>query len=414
MIIPAAIFRISGFLKDDEIYDEPQEGGLVLAYNDKGKPVILELISNKPRTTVEDIKIFFENKQNSVIKEKEILAVSGELSFLESFEIELEEAVDEFKKTTTDRKAILDFKKSFTKEKAIEIVNERRRIKKGTIIKAVVDIPNEGFEKTTFRGVELIKIRSKSLIFQDNEPSTTGFYFYSQTENALPITISPVFNKDEPLGFFKTQLSKIATLNHFNFLIGHINRSVNKQINEKTAIYVPKINYDYEKIKSDNELLNIIKEIRTVSQDKEMTEDKAKSYLLNLEKLKEKINLNPKLIIYINLVFNIFMNKNDMKAILETKSNPMLNLTKSFVNLNFSKENPDKKEKLSGIIKNIIEEELKAEKECEINAIYHTPAIKIGEESNSWGFMLNNVQTESFVLSFDDTMKIYKSLKEAL
>lgn len=133
MIIPATIFRISGFINKEtnKIEDIPQAGGLVLCYSDSGKPVILELLSNKKETTLEDINSYFENKLNSVLKEKEIISVASELSYLEDFEIELEKAVEEFKeKNSNDRKAIIEFKKAYTTEKAREIVLERRRIKK--------------------------------------------------------------------------------------------------------------------------------------------------------------------------------------------------------------------------------------------------------------------------------------------
>ncbi len=429
MIIPAFTFRISGFIKDNNLFDTPQEGGLLLAYSDSGKPVIIELVSNKKETTLNDIEAYLENKKQSVIKDKEISAVAGELSYITDFEIELEEAVERFKETITipdglskedeakyKRKAVLDYKKKYSNDKAVEIVNERRRIKGGTIIKAVIDTPMDlKFEKIEFKGIEIPKIRSKSLIFIDDAPSATGFYFYSQTDNALPICISPVFNKDgEALNFFSVSLSKMATLGHFNFLVEHIKRSVNKQINENSSIHVPRINYDYEKIKADRDLLSLLKEFRDIAQNKNLTIEDGKRYLEKLELIKEKINKNPKLIIYVNLVFNMLLNKNDIKSLIDTKSNPMVNLSKSFVNLNFSKENPDVKNKLSLITKNIIDEMLRGERECSINAIYHTPALRLDEVPTSWGFMTNNIQSESFVLSSKDTMNLYKELKEAL
>lgn len=129
--------------------------------------------------------------------------MSSELSYLEDFELELEDAVEKFKEENNDRKAVLDFKKEFTLDKAYEIVNERRRIKKGTIIKTVIDMNDDlQLSKTTFKGVSLNKVRSKCLIFDNGVPTTTGFYYYSQTTNSLPITIIPVFRENEALNFF--------------------------------------------------------------------------------------------------------------------------------------------------------------------------------------------------------------------
>ena len=82
MIIPATIFRIAGFLNKERntIEKEIQDCGMVLCYSDNGKPIFLDLISSKKETTIEDVKAYFENKMNSVLKEKEILSVSNELS----------------------------------------------------------------------------------------------------------------------------------------------------------------------------------------------------------------------------------------------------------------------------------------------------------------------------------------------
>lgn len=61
------------FIKDDELYDTPQEGGLMLCYSESGKPIVLEMKSNKPETTKEDIEAYFENRKNQLLKKKKLL-----------------------------------------------------------------------------------------------------------------------------------------------------------------------------------------------------------------------------------------------------------------------------------------------------------------------------------------------------
>lgn len=414
MIIPASIFRISGFIKNNELYDTPQEGGLMLCYSENGKPIVLEMKSNKPETTKEDIEAYFENKKKSVIKEKEIISVSSELSYLEDFELELEDAIENFKKENNDRKAVLDFKKKFTLDKASEIVNERRRIKKGTIIKTVIDM-NDDLQLSTisFKGVQLNKVRSKCLIFDNGVPTTTGFYYFSQTANSLPITLIPVFRENEPLNFFRVELAKVATLEHFIFLAKHTQRSIKKQIEYNKGIYTSTINYNYEKVKS-LPVYKILKEIIEINKIKEQSIEDGEKYIILLDKLIEEFTKNPKLITIIQLGFGFTIGAKDLKAMLKDISNPLINLSKSFVNLNFSKENPDIKKELSDIAKKHIEDILNGNIPCEIMGTYHTPSLKLGEESVSWGFMQNNVQGESLVLSIADTIKLHKKLKESL
>lgn len=419
MIIPATIFRISGFLNKEKntIEKELQDCGMMLCYSDEGKPYFLDLVSSKKETNIEDIKNYFTNKMNSVLKEKEILGVSNELSYIEDFVMELENKIAEKKANgeLKEFKEIIAFKKEYTDERAKEIVINRRKIQIGTIIKTVVDIKSDfTFSTHKIGNSNIPVIRSKSLIFdQDGNPSTTGFYYYSQTDNAIPVSIIPAFNKEgEALNFFKVQLSKIATLNHFNHLVGHITRTIEKQLKEGSAIYVAGINYDYEKIKDNNELKALIKQIREISQSKDISIDKAKLYLELLNNLKDIVNQNPRLIVSLNIVFNLILSASDIKKILAGAKNPspLVNLSKTLVNLNFSKENPSTKSGLSSVIDVYLKSLLQGEITGEILSIYHTPALRYGETSDSWGFMSNNIQVESFVLSMNDTIEIFKKL----
>lgn len=416
MIIPAAVFRIVGFLKKDTetLENEVQEGGLVFCYSDAGKPLILQLESNKANVTLDEIKTYLENKRNSVLKQKEVDAVAGELDYLEDFEVELEEAMENFSKEnpSADKKAQLQFKKEYKNKKATEIVTARRTISKNTIIRTVIDLPNTGAPKTyKFKGIEFPLIRSRCIIF-DNEgkPSTSGLYYFSQTPNAIPISIKPVFNKEnEAINLFAISLSKVATLDHFNYLIDHIVRSVNKFVEKNTNAFIPNLSYNYDEVKKDQELISKIKKITELAKKKEVAPEEGLQFIDALWDLKEYVNKNPKLILHVQPVFNLMLSPEYMKNALNEVS-PFSNIEKSFVSLNFSKENPDQKTKKKEIVSSFIKELANGENKGEVITIYHTPAIKLSEESESWGFMNNNVQMEQMILSYNDTYNLYQEL----
>jgi len=413
MIIPAAIFRIVGFINKtaQTLENEVQEGGLVFCYSDQGNPLILKLESNKKETTLEDLKKYLINKRDSVIKQKEIDSVAGELDYIEDFEIELEDAIEKFKEENgNDRKAVLKFKKEYKNEKAKEIVYKRRTIGPGSVIKVVISLSEEKQQKEMFKGIEYNLIKSRCIIFdQENEPTTTGLYFYAQTPNAIPVSIKPIFNKEgEALNLFKISLSKVATIEHFNHLIDHMIRSVSRFIEAEENAFLPRLEYNYEKVKS-LEIFKTIKKITELTKKKEVSYQEASKFIEYLLDIKIFVNKNKKYMLFIEPVFNLLVPVSYFDEALK-KTSPLAKIKDTFVNLNFSKENPeeksDKKKKIEKILKDISN----GNRKSEIIGIYNTPALKISEPSDSWGFILNNLQEDSLVLSSIDTFKLFKEI----
>jgi uncharacterized protein YihD (DUF1040 family) len=414
MIIPATVFRIVGFInkEKDSIEETPQEGGLVFCYSDQGNPLVLQMTSNKKDLSLEDIKRYLDNKRDSVIKQKEIDAVAGELEYLEDFEVELEDALEKFKEENgNDRKAIIKFKKDYKNIAATELVKKRRTIGKNSIIRTVIDLPDGKTKKITFKGKEFNFLRSRCIIF-DNEgnPSTSGLYFYAQTANTLPISIKPIFNKEgESLNLFTISLSKISSLEHFEHITDHIIRSVARFVEKKEKAYLPNITYDYEKIKN-TDLYKIVKKIIEITKKKEVTYQEADKFIGYILELKDFILKNPKHSLNIQYVFNLLLTPTFIEESISKNTSPFSKLKDTFVNLNFSKEDPDKKNDKKEIVKQYIEDLKNGNIRGEIIGTYHTPALKLSEPSDSWGFMTNNVQLDSFILSSIDTLKLYKKI----
>lgn len=420
MINPASLFRIVGFVNKEthSIEQNPQEGGLVFCYTDNGKPLIIELKTNKPETTLEDIQKFLIAKKDSVVRSKDIALLASELSFFDEFAEEMFLAEQEYKENNPEAKPkdLMMFKKKHTEEKATQMVNDSKLIRKDTVVKTVIDI-NGSIDKKTYRlgNVSIPFVRSRSLIFQDGLPTTKGFYYYSQAENSLPVSVKKVFKADgEALNFFKITLSKLATISHFNFLAKHIIRTIDKQIEKKDKIYINIPEYNYERIKNNSALYGLIKRMTNTIKNIEITEDIANSYKLLFNELIEYINANPKSLIDINLTFNLVIDDKEFKKMAIEKSNPLTNLKNSIVNLNYSKEDPETKEQLKLIVADYLEDIFTGKRRGEILTTYFTIPSTLTEESPSWGFMSNNLQREAFVLSLEDTLSVSKVLDSAL
>ena len=408
MIIPASIFRIVGFINktDNSIEKEPQDGNLMLVYSDSGKKIILKLTGTKSDLSKEDIKVYLDNKVKSVIKQKEVDLVASELEYLEEIEVEIEEAVDKLKEEGKDRKEIIQFKKEFKQNKAKDIVFDRRNIKEGSILRLAISFGDK-LEKMTFQDEELPVLISRAIIF-DNEglPTSTGMYYFSQTANQLPVNISPIFNKDnEPLELFQIELSKLATIDHARHLVAHIERTLLMSIEKNKKAYLTGVNYDYETVK-DKEVYSIVKDINNIAKERE-TGDVA-PYVAKLKELLEAIEADQSILLYVFIKFNLMLNKNYFNSV---EDSPFSKFDQTLVNLNFSKLDPLDKNAMKDILKKKKEKMMLGELPFNMNAIYNTPALKLDEESKSWGFMHDNVQSQSFILSSRDTTIIVKELE---
>jgi hypothetical protein len=407
VILPAVIVRIVGFLnkENNSISDTPQEGGLILCYSDAGKAMVLSLTSNKKDLSLEDIKKYFENKMKSTVKSDDIKKLTSDLMFDENFEILLE---DELKKQNfNDNKEKIQFKKDFSLKRAKEIIQEKRTIKGGSIIKTVIDIPDKKMNYYQFKSQKIPLIRSRALIFDDaGKPTSTGLYYFSQLDNILPISIKPVFNRNqEPLGFFRLQLSALASLDHYIYLHNHIVSTITKNLD--TKIYLTSVNYDYDVLKSKPTILNIIKTINNLAKNKDITKEQGLEYINQLNLLLEHIKANRKLILSIYLGLNLKMDVNNLRSIITSDTNPFMNLKNVVVNLGFSKEDPEIKNILKEYVSKKIDLMLSGVIDFELLTTYFIMP-------DTWGFMTNNIQVNNFILSARDTRILILELTREL
>ena len=408
MIIPASIFKIIGFINktDNSISKDPQDGNLLLVYSDSGKKIILRLTGNKGELTKEDVQKYIENKVQSVIKQKEIDLVAAELEYLEEIEVEIEEAVDKLKEEGKDRKEIIQFKKDFKQNKAKDIVFDRRNIKEGSILRLAISFGDK-LEKMNFQNEDLPILVSRAIIFDaEGEPTSTGMYYFSQTANQLPINISPIVNKDnEALELFQIELSKLATIEHATHLIEHLERTLVKSVEKNSKAYLTGVNYDYEEIK-DKPIFSIVKDINNLAKVRETTE--INPYVEKMKELLVALKEDTSLLRSVHIKLNLMLNKNYFKGI---EDSPFSKFDETLVNLNFSKLDPPDKNNLKSLLKKKKEKMMLGEIKFNLNAIYNTPALKLDEPSESWGFMHDNVQSQSFILSSRDTTILVKELE---
>lgn len=398
MIYPAAIFRIVGFLKDGTVFNEPQDGGLTLCYTDSGAPVVVELTSNKGKVTANDVIRCIEAKRDSVIKTDKIKLLAASLEDDEEFFQQIE---THFKDVEAYQSADRAGKRKLEKEYAFKEA-EKRILNDKTIGKnSIIRVAANDTDRTYKIGEKEYPVyQSRSLLFENDIPTKFGLYFFSQADNMLPVVISPIFNKEgEFLNLLKVNLGKIAGINHFNFLCGHIRRTL-----ENGKCFYSNISYDYERAKK----LPIFQSIKRLNEIFTSKDEKLKDeYLALLDQIKEEVNKNPKLIIILQLSLGMLIDAALWQKFCN-ELNPLNNLKNTLINLTYSKQNPDVKEELS----KIVDKRLREIAECRIPFEVEASYTCLIENGDSWGYMTNNIGEKGLILSMKDTKLIADMLEE--
>ena len=419
MIISAVVVKILGFLdissRPISISENPQEGNLLLVLSDSGKKLCLRLTGSKSKTSLDDVNRYFENKIQSVIKQKEIDLAAAELEYVEEFEDLLEDAIENFKESFDGKPARDDlkkFKKEWKTAKASEIVYERRRFKKGSIIRVATSFGNKK-EFAIFDKMRLPIIESRCIIFdKDGEPSTTGLYYFSQTDNQLPITINPIFNSNkEAIELFSLTLSPVANLGHVELLISHLYRTFDVSMEKNGKAYLNRIAYNFNELKEHKEEFEIVGKFNEFAKKKELTtKEDINEAKKRLEDVLNCMRLNPDSTSYIHISLNLLLTPEYFNGI--ELNSPLAKLKDSLINLNFSSYNPEDKNELKSMVAGEVSKLFNGLVDSKINAIYSTPALKLDEEIKSWGFMSDNVQQSSFILNSRSTAMLVKKAEK--
>ena len=87
-------------------------------------------------------------------------------------------------------------------------------------------------------------------------------------------------------------------------------------------------------------------------------------------------------------------------------------LSRSLVDLNFSSENPEIKDATKKYIENWMQDfENTIFKNGKVLSVLSFPAPTIFGESESWGFLQNNLSSDKFTLSYNKTKSLFNEIQ---
>ena len=400
MIIPAIHYRLLGFCKNEngkiKMLPEGEYSNMIMAYMPDGKRIPIFLTGNKKQLKVEEIKKYFENKENLLIKSSTIKAVKA---YMLTSRQQYKKKIDQYEQQLIangidpNDEAKLDAEiNAFVDKEARKYVEELKKIKKDFILKSPLSKTKEG------------TYISRAIIYEGEEPSKSGLYVVSSSYDTWPIEISPIKNKEgEFVGFFKVQTNNLMSQGHWLSLLGHYKRTIEEFINQGKEVIAVNFNYDYEQAKKLLEkkqidfLQKLFKSMRDLTEKNKIPLKNKDAYLKKLDTLEKILTKDPKVAPVIKaeimIVDHNFPQKNYEG---KTLISQLEKQAKIFVELNYAKEPAEKKEKMLQLLKQKIEK-FKTGEEGTVLATYNAPNEAIGPKK-SWGFMDNNIQINHAIL----------------
>lgn len=423
MINPAVIVKILSF-KDKSgkrFIEANSETGIMEVQLESGDIINVHVSSNIKEYN-NRLAEFLNYKTNSIISSNEIKKASLDIVFnLDKIDTDLlNQYINEFKTIGINNNGV--YKKlndNTAKNEAItriatDMITQKRKIKSTSIVRIPIAIGDNGYYNSRF--IILKKDQKSELNFVTN-----GLYSFAQTSNHIPIEISAIKNVNgEFKGYFKILTAKTITANQIKFLIKHSIRTIGEMLSRNKKPFMLKIIKQSTSNIIPMEYGNIAKEIniieglnRSLKDNSLLDQSKYDRYIYLLEELLYLMELNKSNYKFFRASLPLVVDEKYMQQSIDTSGvaskdlSPLQNLITSINLLNFNTENPNVKAKISSIVKNELTNIYKGINNMKIYSVIHFIAPNIFDEIDTWGFPINNIDTNKFTLSYKDTLNLY-------
>jgi len=388
MLYPALVMKVVSFLdKEGKSHNKPiKDSNLVKVQLDTGEVKVIEYVSNnKDMNSLYD---YLYDKALKAVKKDKVKSGMTDLMFSSDPKV-IEAIAKEELNYPNDPKA---------KNKAVEslvkksILN-KSLIKAGSIIRsAFADSYNNNIPK-----IKAIYV-TQDMNTGKYKYSGTGIYFHAATYNQIPIELINIRNKEgQAIGYTKLVTSNLINKEQINYLIDHSIRTLRQKS------FIPGFNSYGVK---DQHLKSIYMELESIRKNKDNVD--INRAILLLEQLKEYLNNNPAAFKEFKMELPILLPLEDFSKGLLTVSedsgkSPFQMFKEAFINLNYSKENPDIKKALKDfVLKSFIMRVINGSLDMRLLTTYNIPKGDLFGNSDSWGYMHNNIDYSKVTISKKD------------
>jgi len=410
MLYPALVMKLIQFKnKNNETSFVPAEGfNIIQAQLDTGEIIDIDIFSNDKE--MNSLFQYLDNKGSQGVKENKAKSLALDLVFNPDNQYaERIKKIEDYllSKGTPQSKVKQEASMLFVKK----LLKENSTIKSTSIFRMALAEGNG-------------KYNSRSIYVKNNDKgekiySTSGIYNHAQLENQIPIELSYIYNSEnQPIGFVKVVTSDLINSNQINFILNHVIRTIEKSINESSKAFMPTFVFTSG---ISNELKNLYTQFNNISQLNRKSETvlDINQYTLSINILKSMLNhfyQNRSDYKYFKMELPMLIKNekfaNGLKTVGEHGKSPFQVLREALINLNFSKENPEVKKMLKDKLLNLFFMPIiNAQYNPKMLSVYNIPAANLLGESDSWGFMVDNVDFSKLTLGKKEIENMYNFCK---
>lgn len=405
MIIPASVVKIIGFkdAQNSQINSECSDNSEIARVQlDNLKVIDIKLLPTNPRHK-ESLKSFIDFKADSIIKQSEITKAVSEIMFSENEKVI--EAIKEQLKVSKDKKEAI----TYLAKKAI---SKKRVIKQTSVIR--IPVAESASDQGVYYNSKCLHVKTN----QDQSTSwgTSGIYYQAQTSNHIPIELC-----DANKGYIKVKTSDLISFEQIKALLEHSIRTIDKYLKEGKRPFL----LQFSKTQDQNaftEMANKLSDMKDferslVKNNQEPQGSFYKDYIDILKSMLTLLKQDKALCRSFKATLPMVLTYDEFSKLLNSSGefggfSPLKTLSRSIVDLNFSSENPDVKNRAKAYIENWIQDfENTIFNQGKVLSVLTLPAPTIFGESSSWGFMQNNISSDKFTLSFDKTKALIKEIE---
>ncbi len=417
MIIPAGVMKIIGFKSNanSETVPLPTEGfNIVKVQLDNGQIIEINIFSND-KIYSNSLKDFLISKTNSVIKESEINL--GSLDIITDEHERFKHLIDAKIIDISNEKPGLTNKKYEQLAAAAvaqDIIFNKRYIKQRSIIKLPVAIgtSQDGGNYYTSRSIQ-VEANDKG----EKSFGRGGIYYFAQTENAIPIEITPIKNREGIfVGYFKITTGKLINSEQINFLIDHAIRTVTKLLSQNKKPFLLQLIKNDVAQQIPTNLYNLFKNLNDIDKiNREssilLANEVYENYKVCLNDIKDLMIANPSYYKFFKASLPLVVTEDKLKGFIskvdaQAGKSSLQKMAVAITSLNFSKENPNIKQAVTKFIDDFIAKMSSGEVNFKLLSNFNLAAPNIFGESDTWGYPVDNIASAKFTLSYNDTFAL--------
>ena len=397
-LVPAMIVRFGEYVsfdrsgnKEVEFSEEPLEGNYVMAQEVGGEKFVCKLRSNEKDIDSKFIKNFFNEKAQSNIDKAFKLKIKDALESDDDFNDKLDKIIEE---KDLSRKESKEFEKTYLEDKIEEIALNEKLIGPGSMVRLPLSSSKE--ESVEINGEVLPVYESLCLIMKGNgEISESGIYYVSQNRHGIPLRLRPSRKNDEVYYWetnndLITEREVITLLNHgvrtadmSNGFYLYFRAHATKYENEIKDIVATYLNEEDPTLKKDN-YKNAIEDIKNIIED---NKDAYKDIIISLPSNVKKA--------FLNGLENTVISKQPM----------------AITNLLFKNEDKEEKsEEIQSLMNKRLGETVNG---VDLYGIYSIISTYDALESDTYGFLINNLKPGSVMFGLNDYVEFIDSVKSS-